>query len=58
MSNLTQHREGRLIGAHQNIGRGKPWRSEIYKDGTSQFLGYFNMEEEAHDAYIKARGDV
>ena len=40
-----------LRGAHFDKARGK-WLSQIRVDGSQQFLGRFDTEQEAHEAYL------
>lgn len=51
--NSRGHRKG-LKGAYRGNGRGKPWVSTIQVNKVRHFLGCFDTEEEAHDAYVKA----
>lgn len=43
--------KGGLRGAHYDKARGK-WLSQIRIDGSQRFLGRFDTEQEAHEAYL------
>lgn len=49
--NKTSHRNGRLVGAsfHKTI---KKWQSQIVIKNKKTFLGYYNTEKEASEAYF------
>lgn len=49
-ANKTSQYKG--VSWHKMRGR---WQSKIYKDGTHYFLGLFDTEEEARDAYTEMR---
>lgn len=51
--NQKSHRKGKLVGAvfHK---RDKRWQASIRKDGKIKFLGYFDSEKLAHQAYRRA----
>ena len=51
--NQKIHRNGRLVGAvfHKKYKR---WQASIRLKGKIKFLGYFNSERAAHNAYKKA----
>ena len=51
--NYKSHRDGRLVGSTYVIKKRK-WRSQIRVNGIKQFLGYFDTEFEAHEAYKDA----
>lgn len=46
-----------LTGAAFHKASGK-WQARIMLDGERKHLGYHDSEEEAHAAYLKARGEV
>lgn len=50
--NQKRHRAGKLVGAHFNVVSGK-WSSSIAIDGKSIFLGNYDSELKAHNAYMK-----
>ena len=35
-----------------------PWHAEIVTKGVKIFLGYYPTEDEAHQAYLKAKGEI
>lgn len=49
--NWKVHRNGSLVGAQYHKAS-KKWRSRIYIDGVSVYLGLFETKEEAHRAYM------
>lgn len=49
--NQKRHRNGFLCGA---TPKGNKWQSQIKMNGTKKYLGLFNTELEAHNAYISA----
>lgn len=55
--NRTQHRNGHLPGVsyHKSEKRKKSWMSRIRIKKDIIFLGYFETEIEAHEAYVTAR---
>jgi hypothetical protein len=36
----------------------KKWRADIKLSGRQKFLGYFDSQEEAHDAYLAAKAEM
>lgn len=50
--NTYKHRNGKLVGATYHK-HNKKWVSQIYINGKQINLGYFNTEQEAHEAYLK-----
>jgi hypothetical protein len=51
--NLQSHRNGGLVGSSCDK-RCNMWVSQIKINGKNKYLGYFDTELEAHEAYIKA----
>jgi hypothetical protein len=51
-SNRESHRNGRLVGC-SFIKKTNKWKSQIRVNKKRIFLGYFDTELEAHEAYIK-----
>ena len=52
--NLRGYRKG-LKGAYFSFkNSSKPWLATIQKEGVRHYLGCFETEEEAHEAYVKA----
>lgn len=56
MLNRYTHRSGRLPGCYFHKPS-KRWKAQILYGKCKKHLGYFNTEEEAHEAYIKALSD-
>jgi len=55
--NRKRHRKGSLVGCHQQRAKSGNligWESTIYFKGKSNYLGYFQSEEEAHLCYLFA----
>lgn len=50
--NKKEHRGGKLVGASFHKTANK-WESQIQINGKRKFLGYYNTELEAHEAYLK-----
>ncbi len=50
----TSSRPGRLLGAHFNAYSGR-WTANIGVDYKYKNLGYFDTEQEAHEAYVAAK---
>ena len=48
--NYKIHRTGKLIGCTWDKSRGN-WKAQIKLEGKTKFIGRFNSEQEAHDAY-------
>ena len=55
--NRVEHRNGRLVGCTY-CKRGHKWGAQIRVNGKNKFLGYFDTEQEAHEAYLKALTEV
>jgi hypothetical protein len=51
--NMQRHRTGRLVGASYHKPS-KRWQSRIKVQGTERSLGYYDTEQEAHQAYLRA----
>lgn len=51
--NRKIHREGRLLGCSFHK-RSKKWEARIHVNGKNIFLGYWDSQDEASDAYIAA----
>jgi hypothetical protein len=49
--NYKIHREGKLVGNsfHKN---NKKWQSSIVINGKQKYLGYYETQQEAHEAYL------
>lgn len=52
-NNKKRHREGHLVGTFFDKRRGT-WQARIYVKGKCKYLGTFNTQQEASDAYQKA----
>jgi hypothetical protein len=50
---MVKHRSGKLAGCSFNKTR-KKWWAQIIINKKSVYLGYFNTEERAHEAYLRA----
>lgn len=55
--NLKKHREGKLVGCTYNKLQNR-WQARIHVQGKLTSLGYFSTEEEAHQAYVRACGEL
>ena len=53
LQNMKNHRNGKLSGCYYNKNNNK-WQAQIRINGKIKYLGYYNTEQEAHDAYLKA----
>lgn len=53
LQNRRDHRSGKLVGSSFNIGA-RRWEAYIRIDGRKQFLGLYDTEMEAHEAYLEA----
>lgn len=51
--NLRLHRQGKLVGCYYCNTR-KKWHARIKTAGKVTFLGHFETEKEAHEAYKQA----
>lgn len=51
--NRIEHRKGKLVGCCYNKLKRK-WRAVIQVNGKHKFLGLYDTEQEAHNAYKKA----
>ena len=51
--NQYKHRRGALVGANYMKHMSK-WRARITIDGERVYLGYFDTEKKAHEAYLTA----
>lgn len=49
--NRPEHRTGRLVGCRLKNNR---WEARVLLAGTSQYLGMYATEQEAHQAYLRA----
>lgn len=53
---LSGKRSSGFLGVYSNKpGRSKPWIASISSNGKQNYLGAFSTEEDAYDAYIKAK---
>lgn len=50
-SNMACHRQGSLVGCHWEPTRGK-WFATAYLNGKSRFIGRYDTEVVAHNAYL------
>jgi hypothetical protein len=55
--NKKMHREGRLPGIAWRNDR-KKWRVYITINHKEKYIGLFNTEQEAHEAYMKAFNEI
>ena len=55
--NRVKHRNGRLFGCCYNKQKRK-WKAQIWVNGKRKHLGSFDTELEAHEAYLKALGEL
>lgn len=51
--NMKKHRKGKLVGCTYVKDKSK-WRANIWINSKVKFIGYFNTEQEAHEAYKAA----
>lgn len=51
--NSYKHRNGRLLGCYLHKQTNK-WHSQLYIQGKQKYLGYFDTELEAYEAYCRA----
>jgi hypothetical protein len=57
--NRIKHREGKLFGCRYHR-HSRKWQAQAWVDGKTRHIGYFNTEQEAHEAYknfFKERDD-
>ena len=57
LQNCISHREGRLVGA-SFYSRDGNWRADIQIDGKKKHIGYYETEQEAHEAYVNKLQEV
>jgi hypothetical protein len=55
--NQRCHRNGRLVGAHFHKQHER-WMSQIRVKGTNKYLGLYDTEQEAHEAYMAALKEI
>lgn len=55
--NRMYHRQGKLIGACF-VKRKNNWMSSIRINGKNTFLGYYDTEQQASDAYVKRSKEI
>lgn len=53
VSKINRTSSSKYVGVSFNKRLNK-WRSDIWINGKNEFLGLFDIEEEAHQAYLKA----
>jgi hypothetical protein len=51
--NRSEHRDGKLVGASYSK-QDKKWTAQIWVHRKKRHLGYFETEEDAHNAYLMA----
>lgn len=49
--NKPRHRDGRLVGCYYQKSH-KKWQARAIAGGKCVFLGLYNTEQEAHEAYV------
>lgn len=54
--NLVSHRNGDLVGCTY-FKRYRKWQAQIWVNGKYKYLGLYETEQEAHEAYLKALGE-
>jgi HNH endonuclease len=54
-ANHYKHRAGKLVGSNLNHGR---WQSSIRINGKLKYLGNFDTELQAHEAYIEHSKEI
>lgn len=57
MNNLKCHRNGHLVGT-AFCPSNKRWKARITSKGKTKHLGFYNCQQEAHEAYLKARKEI
>lgn len=55
--NKKRHREGKLIGAVHNSVVDK-WEARIHENGKQRYIGLFDTEREAHEAYMERLNEI
>jgi hypothetical protein len=56
-SNTYKHRNGKLVGCSYHRCH-KKWMAQIVINGENIGLGFFPTEQEAHQAYLTAKGNL
>jgi hypothetical protein len=57
LQNTRRHREGGLVGASFHKPTGK-WQAQIRVGRKKKHLGYYDTEQEAHQAYLKEESQL
>ena len=55
--NRIGHRNGKLVGCTY-CKQNRKWKAQIKVNGKQKYLGLFDTEQEAHEAYLKALKEI